>query len=191
MHARAPAPTGARHDDRRAGRPRELDRSRGAVGVELGSRLVEQQQPRLEREHRGCSRCAEAPPESRPRPSARWPAPTATRAAVRGAIWAGGVPTFEPERNLCLDPREDDLVLDPGRASPLCRRAPPAASAACRVLRSRPAPKTGRRGSAAPGRPARGAASTCPSRTAPSRRRPRLPRSPTTRHGAPAALPGR
>ena len=42
-----------RDDDGRARRARELDRLVGALGVELRGRLVEQQQLRPEREHRG------------------------------------------------------------------------------------------------------------------------------------------
>ena len=42
-----------RRDDRGTARARQLDRDRRAVRIELGCRLVEQQQPRLEREHGG------------------------------------------------------------------------------------------------------------------------------------------
>jgi hypothetical protein len=103
-----------RHDHRRAGRPREVDRSRGAVGVELGSRLVEQQQPRLEDEHRGQADALELAARELGHAPIRQVARTDRLERRPGSpcdLRRRGSDVLEPEGNLRLDPREDDLIL--------------------------------------------------------------------------------
>ena len=86
----------------------------GAVGVELGRRLVEQQELRLERERRGEADALQLPARELDRaPVARCDAPTSAerRGDLRPDLLRRDGDVLEPERDLVLDARHHDLVL--------------------------------------------------------------------------------
>jgi hypothetical protein len=97
-----------------AGPERVPDERSGAVGVELRRRLVEEQQPRPQRE-RGCEahplELAARELVRRPRREAGRP-DRVQRAARAGADRLGpDAEVLQPEGHLVLDPRHHDLVL--------------------------------------------------------------------------------
>ena len=185
----------SREDD---GAARLLDRSqerRGAGGVELGRRLVEEQELRLRaRARRRGRRAAAHRPRARPSALPRdAPAPTsASAASTRGQISSGrDSEVLEAERDLVLDPRHHDLVLGilehRGHGA---GELGGAVRAGVEARRPRRDPRSARRGSAARARRAPGAASTCRCRTARAARRSRPPGARARRPARPERRPG-
>ena len=169
----------------------QVEERLGRLRVELRGRLVEQQQPRPQRERRGETDALQLAPREladRPlgevlgadraraprRPAARSPParPRGSRGRTRPRSRPGSSPTWSSG---ILEDRRD--VTDERR-----RRA----SRACRDRRPRPARRRRRRGSAARARRARAAASTCRCPRGRAARRARRRRSSARRRRAPA-----
>ena len=101
-------------DDRRAEALDRVEEERGRVGVELGRRLVEQQQLRLERQRRGEADALQLAA----RELDRLPAPEVQRVDgleraldARPDLGGRSAEVLEPERDLVRDDRHHDLVL--------------------------------------------------------------------------------